>query len=71
MAQWTNDRWGSTLHRVVPNINESFSRRTLVYFHQPNWEAKIKCLESCVGKGIKYPTVQSGPYLMGKFRSTT
>ena len=69
MAQWTNDRWVSTLHRVVPNSNNS-SRRSIAFFHQPNWNADIKCLDSCKGQRIKYKPVKSGPYLMSKFKST-
>ncbi len=70
MARWTNDRWSSTLHRVVPK-NYSGSRKTLAFFHQPNWDAKIQCLESCKGERIKHLDVVSGPYLMQKFKSTT
>ena len=70
MALWTNDRWTSTLHRVIP-MNRHKERKTLVFFHQPNWDAKIKCLSSCVGEGSKYSEVFSGPYLMKKFKSTT
>ena len=69
MAQWTNDRWVSTLHRVVPNKNNN-NRRSLAFFHQPNWDAEIKCLESCRGKKENYKPVRSGPYLMSKFKST-
>ena len=69
MAQWTNDKWVSTLHRVVPNSN-NLSRRSIAFFHQPNWNAEIKCLDSCKGKKIKYKPVKSGPYLMSKFKST-
>ena len=38
MARWTNDRWVSTLHRVV-NPEEAARRRrqSLAFFHQPNW----------------------------------
>ena len=46
-------------------------KKTLVFFHQPNWDAKIKCLSSCIGEGRKYSEVFSGPYLMKKFKSTT
>ena len=70
MALWTNDRWTSTLHRVIP-IKRNNDRKTLAFFHQPNWDAKIKCLSSCLGEGSKYPEVFSGPYLMKKFKSTT
>ena len=70
MARWTNDRWSSTLHRVVPK-NYSGSRKTLAFFHQPDCDAKINCISSCIGNGIKYSEVKSGPYLMNKFNSTT
>ena len=69
MAQWTNDRWVSTLHRVVPNSN-NLPRRSIAFFHQPNWNAEIECLDSCKGQEIKYKPVKSGPYLMSKFKST-
>lgn len=71
MARWTNDRWKSTLHRVV-NDGVTTARQSLAFFHQPNWSAEIKCLETCLKKGVepKYSPVLSGPYLMDKFRST-
>lgn len=75
MARWTNDRWRSTLHRVVnpPDQHDPTSRRqSLAYFHQPDWFAEISCLDSCVdpSTGAKYQPVLSGPYLMSKFKST-
>jgi isopenicillin N synthase-like dioxygenase len=71
MAMWTNDRWVSTLHRVV-NSGSKTKRQSLAYFHQPNWSAEITCLSSCLGEDeeAKYPTTLSGPYLMEKFKST-
>jgi isopenicillin N synthase-like dioxygenase len=72
MARWTNDRWVSTVHRVV-NDGSTQKRQSLAFFHQPNWSAEICCLPSCITKqrGAIYPPVRSGPYLMEKFRSTT
>ncbi len=75
MARWTNDRWRSTLHRVVnppPGAQGSTRRQSIAFFHQPDWSAEITCLPSCLGPGevAKYPPVRSGPYLMSKFRST-
>jgi isopenicillin N synthase-like dioxygenase len=68
MARWSNDRWRSTLHRVVNHTTET-ARQSLAFFHQPNWSAEITCLPD---KGpAKYPPVLSGPYLMDKFRSTS
>jgi isopenicillin N synthase-like dioxygenase len=75
MARWTNDRWVSTLHRVVnPGAEQGGMnrRQSLAFFHQPNWDAKIDCLPTCLPKGEvpKYEPVLSGPYLMGKFKAT-
>lgn len=76
MALWTNDRWVSTMHRVVnpsPKDGGMARRQSLAFFHQPNWDAEIVCLSQCLAPGEmpKYAAVRSGPYLMGKFQSTT
>lgn len=76
MARWTNDRWVSTVHRVVnPPANEGGMdrRQSMAFFHQPNWNAEIVVLDACldVGETPKYEPVRSGPYLMGKFKATT
>jgi len=75
MALWTNDRWVSTLHRVVvtpatPGV--STRRQSLAFFHQPNWDARIACLPSCANPGEppRHDPVLSGPYLMSKFKAT-
>ena len=73
MARWTNDRWVSTLHRVAnPPAEANRRRQSLAFFHQPNWDAEIVALPSCLAQGAaaKYAPVRSGPYLMGKFKST-
>ena len=76
MARWTNDRWVSTLHRVVnpsPENGGAARRQSMAFFHQPNWDAEIRVLEGCLGpcEAPKYAPVRSGPYLMSKFKSTT
>ena len=76
MARWTNDRWVSTLHRVVnpsPENGGNARRQSMAFFHQPNWDAEIRVLEACLAPGEtpKYAPVRSGPYLMSKFKSTT
>jgi isopenicillin N synthase-like dioxygenase len=75
MARWTNDRWVSTLHRVVnppPDASGSTRRQSIAFFHQPNWDAKINCLPTCLDPtlGAKYDPIGSGAYLMSKFTST-
>ena len=71
MARWTNDRWVSTVHRVANPTNPAEARarrQSFAFFHQPNWFAEITCL--IPGEKPKYEPVLSGPYLMGKFKST-
>jgi isopenicillin N synthase-like dioxygenase len=75
MARWTNDRWRSTLHGVVnpPESRTVESRRqSLVFFHNPNYDALIECLPTCqdADHPAKYPPVTSGDYLREKFTRT-
>ena len=71
MAQWSNDRWVSTVHRVVnaqAGERELSRRLSLVFFHQPNPDALIECIPTCVGMGEagKYPPVNAGEYISAK-----
>jgi isopenicillin N synthase-like dioxygenase len=75
MARWTNDRWHSTLHRVVdpPDALASRQRRqSMPYFQNANWSAEITCLPTCLAPGEqpRYEPVLAGPHLMGKFRKS-
>jgi isopenicillin N synthase-like dioxygenase len=72
LARWTNDRWVSTLHRVVEPENSACRRMSIAYFQVPNYDAKISCIPTCIAKGepAKYSSVDAGPYLMGRFRAT-
>ena len=72
LMHWTNDKWISTQHRVVNppfDIAKSHDRLSLVYFMQPNYDAEIKCIESCqsADEPAKYPPVLNGDYLYSKF----
>ena len=64
MELWTSGRWVSTLHRVVAKPHQA-QRKSLAFFHQPDWDAEITPIRSPDGG-----TVLSGPYLMNKFIST-
>ncbi len=71
MAHWTNDRWRSTLHRVVnpPEDKRLGSRRlSIVFFHQPNYDAVIDCLPTCQGPDDppRHPPVTSGEWRLMK-----
>jgi isopenicillin N synthase-like dioxygenase len=47
MATWTNDRWVSTLHRVVVPEGETEERLSIAFFHQPAYDARIECIPTC------------------------
>jgi len=75
MAYWTNDRWRSTLHRVVNPPREAFgssARLSLVFFHQPNHDAQVECLRSCIdaGQPAKYAPTTSGAHLLSKINKS-
>lgn len=75
MMNWTNDRWISTLHRVVnPPRDKAFgsSRQSIVFFHMPNYDAVISCLESCHGldNPAKHPPITAGDHKLMKFRKS-
>jgi len=80
MARWTNDRWMSTLHRVVnpdaapgPNVASSQRRQSMPFFHNANYSAVVECLPSCVavGEAPRYESVIAGPHLAGKATKAT
>lgn len=70
-AEWTNDRWRSTLHRVLPparladRVNR---RRSVAFFHDGNHDALISCLPTCVDDAhpAAYAPVLAGEHLMRK-----
>ena len=75
MMHWTNDRWVSTLHRVLnpPRDAALGSRRqSVVFFFQPNYDALIECLPSCTSaeNPPRYAPVTSGEHRLRKFLRT-
>ena len=70
IAQWTNDRWRSTVHRVART--DAAPRQSLAFFHMANWDATIECLPTCriAGEEPRHAPAQAGPWLMRKFQST-
>ena len=66
MARSTNDRWVSTMHRVVnpDRVDASKSRISLPFFHQPNADAVIECIPTCAtpDNPPRYEPVTSGEW---------
>jgi isopenicillin N synthase-like dioxygenase len=76
MMQWTNDLWTSTMHRVVNpprDLANDSARISLVFFHQPNYDAMVDCLPGCATpeQPAKYAPVSSGDHLSSKFVKQT
>ena len=72
MQRWTNDRWISTMHRVVNPSREAARgnrRLSIPFFHQPNYDALIECLPSCCGPDNppRYEPVTSGQHRLAKY----
>jgi isopenicillin N synthase-like dioxygenase len=71
MAEWTNDRWVSTLHRVAnpPSTAHAAARRlSMAFFHQPNYDAIVQCLPTCTNRDRppRYGSTTSGEHVWMK-----
>lgn len=70
IARWTNDRYRSTLHRVV---NTSGAERYSVpFFYSGNPDHEVTCLPSCLGAGEQphYPPTTVEAHLTEMYRRT-
>ena len=71
ISRWSNDRWMSTLHRVVPPTDAAGNlvrRRSAAYFHDGNADAVISTLEPCrdADGGSSYDDVTVADHLAQK-----
>ena len=74
MARWTNERWRSTVHRVVnpPRAAAAHSRRQSVgFFLHPNYDAEIACIPGCCGPGrpARHAPIMAGEQMRLKLES--
>ena len=71
MARWTNDRWKSTVHRVVnpPQAGPAVARRQSIgYFLHPNFDTRVECLPTCrdAGRPPRYAPIMAGEHMREK-----
>ena len=73
MAAWTNDRWVSTLHRVVVPDGVTGDRISVAFFHQPAYDALIECIPTCTSPEDPphHEPVTSGEWIRLMIEKTT
>jgi isopenicillin N synthase-like dioxygenase len=69
LMRWTNDIYVSTPHRVLAPCAE---RRSIALFVDPNPEAIVEAIPSCVpaGSSPRHPPISAHDYLQQRFAST-
>lgn len=67
--RWTNDRWRSTVHRVV----QGRERWSIAYFFDLDAEASVEPLPCCVSDAnpARYGPLTAGEHLEAMYRKTT
>jgi isopenicillin N synthase-like dioxygenase len=70
--RWTNDRWRSTLHRVI-NRHSGRDRYSIAYFFDLDAESRIEPLPTCVSAlhPARHAPITAGEHLVEMYRRTT
>lgn len=72
MALWTNDRWPSTIHRVVPAPTlGGRPRRSIALFQDGNPDSTVACLPQCtIDRPARYEATTLGAHVAAKVASS-
>ncbi|MEL6985769.1 MAG: 2OG-Fe(II) oxygenase family protein, partial [Actinomycetota bacterium] len=70
LAQWTNDRYTSTRHRVIGVPGRS--RHSVACFFDLDHDAPIECLSTCVSADnpARYEPTTAGRHLLQRFQAS-
>jgi len=70
IARWTNDRYRSTVHRVVNTSGQE--RYSVPFFYGGNYGFEVKCIPTCLAPGEqpKYPPVTVDQHMREMYRRT-
>jgi isopenicillin N synthase-like dioxygenase len=70
LMRWSNDTYVSTPHRVVNRSGRE--RYSVVFFCDPNADARVECLPTCMGEGrpARYPPTTGAAYLKERLDAT-
>jgi len=69
LMRWTNDRFRSTVHRVVNA--EGVERYSIPFFFDPSFDARVECIDSCCSPDNppQYPATSWGAFLNDRFNA--
>lgn len=72
MQRWTNDRWRSTMHRVI-NKYSGRDRWSVAYFFDLDPDARIAPLPGCISADnpARYAPLTAGEHLIEMYKRTT
>ncbi len=67
MTHWSNGRYPSTEHRVLPRIGHG-DRHSIAFFTDPDSETRVECLPSCVNEEnpARFPPTTAGEHIQAK-----
>lgn len=67
MCHWSNGRYPSTEHRVLPKIGSS-DRYSIAYFTDPDSDTVVRCLPSCVSadRPARFLETTAGAHIQSK-----
>ena len=77
MRRWTNDRWASTLHRVVvppPDRLGSCRRQSIAFFNNINPDFVVDSIPTCTDDtagASRYEPIRAWDFLMEKHHAAT
>jgi isopenicillin N synthase-like dioxygenase len=72
MARWTNDRYRSTLHRVI-NAKSGRDRYSIPFFFDIDYHAEVRALPGChdAANPPRYPAISAGQHIIEMYEKTT
>ena len=71
MMRWTNDRYVSSMHRVMNNTSDE-DRYSIVFFFSPGYDTRVACVPTCASPDMpsKYEPVISGEYCAARLATS-